>query len=138
MTVAYTFGWRKPEVLDLKKHQYNSQDETLRLDPGTTKNGEGRVVKLTSELRAMPGGLGSRDRAKAERVIPWLFPHLEGARRAADFGPAEGLGVGSRPRWSLMGHWEGRRPRAREAAALCGRPRQGIAEPVAGSPRWRS
>jgi integrase len=53
MTVAYTFGWRKPEVLDLKKHQYNSQDETLRLDPGTTKNGEGRVVKLTSELRAM-------------------------------------------------------------------------------------
>jgi hypothetical protein len=44
----------------------------------------------------------------------------------------------SRPRWSLMGHWEGRRPRAREAAALCGRPRRGIAGPVAGSPRWRS
>jgi integrase len=43
MTIAYTFGWRKREVLDLTKHQYNSRDGTLRLDPGTTKNGEGRV-----------------------------------------------------------------------------------------------
>jgi hypothetical protein len=33
--------------------RYNSQDETLWLDPGTNKNGEGRVVKVTSELRAM-------------------------------------------------------------------------------------
>src|SRR5262249_41517200 len=44
----------------------------------------------------------------------------------------------SRPRWSLTGHWGGRRPRAQEAAALCGQPRRGIAGPVAGSPRWRS
>jgi hypothetical protein len=33
MTVTYTFGWRKREVLDLKKHLYNSQDGTLRLEP---------------------------------------------------------------------------------------------------------
>jgi len=82
MTVAYTFGWRKREVLDLKKHQYSSQDGTLRLDPGTTKNGEGRVVKVTSELRAMLDAQVARVREierKAERVIPWLFPHLEGA-----------------------------------------------------------
>jgi hypothetical protein len=26
MTVAYTFGWNKREVLDLKKRLYNSQD----------------------------------------------------------------------------------------------------------------
>ena len=102
MTVAYTFGWRKPEVLDLKKHQYNSQDETLRLDPGTTKNGEGRVVKLTSELRAMPGGLGSRDRAKAERVIPWLFPHLEGALAGSGFRTRGRLG--SRKPAALVAH----------------------------------
>jgi integrase len=82
MTVAYTFGWRKREVLDLKKHQYSSQDGTLRLDPGTTKNGEGRVVKVTSELRAMLDAQVARIREierKGERVIPWLFPHLEGA-----------------------------------------------------------
>jgi integrase len=82
MTVAYTFGWRKREVLDLKKHQYNPKDATLRLDPGTTKNGEGRVVKVTSELQAMLDAQVARVREierKAERVIPWLFPHLEGA-----------------------------------------------------------
>src|SRR5262249_34034546 len=82
MTVAYTFGWRKREVLDLKKHQYNSQDGTLRLDPGTTKNGEGRVVKVTPELRALLDTQVARVRElerRLERVIPWLFPHLEGA-----------------------------------------------------------
>src|SRR5262249_20173141 len=82
MTVAHTFGWRKREILDLKKHQYNSHDGTLRLDLGTTKNGEGRVVKLTSKLRALLDAQVARPREierKAERVIPWLFPHLEGA-----------------------------------------------------------
>jgi integrase len=80
MTVAYTFGWRKREVLDLKRHHYNDQDGTLRLDPGTTKNREGRVVRLTPELRAMLNGQVARVRGlerKAERVIPWLFPHLD-------------------------------------------------------------
>jgi integrase len=80
MTVAYTFGWRKREVLDLKRHQYSAQDETLRLDPGTTKNREGRVVRITPELRAMLDAQVARVRElerKAERVIPWLFPHLD-------------------------------------------------------------
>jgi integrase len=82
MTVAYTFGWRKREVLDLKKGQYNAKEGTLRLDPGTTKNREGRVVRVTSELRAMLDAQIERVRElerKAERVIPWLFPHLDGA-----------------------------------------------------------
>src|SRR5262249_32006638 len=38
LTVAYTFGWRKRELFDLKKHQYNSQDSTRRLGPATTQN----------------------------------------------------------------------------------------------------
>jgi integrase len=82
MTVAYTFGWRKREVLNLKRHQYNAQDGTLRLDPGTTKNRKGRVVHLTPELRAMLDAQVARVRElerKAERVVPWLFPHLDGA-----------------------------------------------------------
>ena len=81
-TVAYTFGWRKREVLDLRKGQYNAQDGTLRLDPGTTKNREGRVVRLTPELRAMLDTQVERVRGlerKTERVIRWLFPHLDGA-----------------------------------------------------------
>jgi integrase len=79
-TVAYTFGWRKREVLDLQKRQYSTQEGTLRLDPGKTKNREGRVVRLTPELRAMLDAQVARVRGlerKAERVIPWLFPHLD-------------------------------------------------------------
>jgi len=81
-TVAYTFGWRKREVLDLQKGQYSAQDGTLRLDPGTTKNREGRVVRLTPELRVMLDAQVERVRGlgrRAEQVIRWLFPHLEGA-----------------------------------------------------------
>ena len=54
---------------------------TLRLDPGTTKNGEGRVVYLTPELRALLAEQLERvDRlAKtASRIIPWVFPHRRG------------------------------------------------------------
>jgi len=81
-TVACTFGWRKREVLDLQKGQYSAQDGTLRLDPGTTKNREGRVVRLTPELRVMLDAQVERVRGlgrRAEQVIRWLFPHLEGA-----------------------------------------------------------
>jgi len=75
MTVAYTFGWRKREVLDLKKHQYNSHDGTLRLDPGTTKNGEGRVIKVLSSSgrrKASVGGTSESGRYVAHR--PFVLP----------------------------------------------------------------
>ena len=81
MTVAYTFGWRKREVLDLERRQYDIQAGVLRLDPGATKNGEGRVVHLTSELRAMLGTQTAHlDRIERERgrEVRWLFPHLDG------------------------------------------------------------
>ena len=57
--------------------------ETLRLDPGMTKNGEGRVVYLTPELRGLLGEQLERvDQVgrKAGQIIPWLFPYLSGQR----------------------------------------------------------
>jgi integrase len=80
VTVAYTFGWRKREFLGLRRHQYDAAAGTLRLDPGTTKNKDGRVVRLTAELRAMLDVKVARVRElelKLGRVIPWLFPHLD-------------------------------------------------------------
>ena len=51
--IAYTYGWRmQSEVLALERRQVDLQSGTLRLDPGTTKNNEGRVVFLTPELKA--------------------------------------------------------------------------------------
>jgi integrase len=79
VTVAYTFGWRKREFLGLKKHQYDPIAGTLRLEPGTTKNQDGRLVRVTAELAAMLDAQVTRVREmelKLGRVVPWLFPHL--------------------------------------------------------------
>jgi len=70
--VAFTFGWRKREVFDLKKPQYDAKSGTLRLDPGKTKNREGRLIRLTPDLHAMLEAQAERVRAlekKLERVI---------------------------------------------------------------------
>jgi integrase len=80
VTIAHTFGWRVPsEVLTLERRQLDLEAGTLRLDPGTTKNGDGRVVYLTPELKAMLAGQVARVdvlQRQLGRIIPWLFPHL--------------------------------------------------------------
>jgi integrase len=50
---AYTFGWRKSEILGLTWERVDLAAGTVRLDPGTTKNKDGRTVVLTAELRAV-------------------------------------------------------------------------------------
>ena len=55
-----------------------------RLDPGTTKNGEGRVVYLTPELRVLLAQQLERvDRLSRQtgQIIPWVFPRLRGRRQ---------------------------------------------------------
>ena len=80
IAIAYTFGWRvRSEVLTLRRHQVDLKAGTLRLDPGTTKTGEGRVIYLTPELRGLLAQQLDRvDRVAKQlgRVIPWVFPHL--------------------------------------------------------------
>jgi integrase len=49
MEVAYTYGWRKSELLSRKVQHFDISERTLSLDPGETKNGEGRIVHLTGK-----------------------------------------------------------------------------------------
>jgi integrase len=80
VTIAHTFGWRVPsEVLTLERRQLDLKAGTLRLDPGATKNDDGRVVYLTPELKAMLTAQVARVDALQRtlgRIVPWLFPHL--------------------------------------------------------------
>jgi integrase len=43
---AYITGWRKDEILSLKWPQVDFKAGIVRLEPGTTKNDEARVVSL--------------------------------------------------------------------------------------------
>ncbi len=45
--IAYTYGWRKSEILELTWDQVDFAPGTVRLDPGSTKNRDGRTVILT-------------------------------------------------------------------------------------------
>jgi integrase len=77
VTFAYLTGWRIPsEVLTLTWSQVSFVEGNVRLEPGTTKNDEGRTFPLTAELRA----LLENQRADTEalqretgQIIPYVF-----------------------------------------------------------------
>lgn len=53
-TFAYLTGWRiDSEVLSLEWRQVDFNAGEVRLDPGRTKNGEGRTFPMTRELRQL-------------------------------------------------------------------------------------
>ena len=80
VTLLHTFGWRnQSEVLTLERRQVDLDAGTLRLDPGTTKNDEGREVYLTPDLKGLLTAQVARVEAlqrRLGRILPWLFPHL--------------------------------------------------------------
>ena len=52
--LAYALGWRmQSEVLSLQRRQVDLEAGTLRLEPGTTKNDEGRVVTFAGRQSAI-------------------------------------------------------------------------------------
>jgi integrase len=50
VTFAYHSGWRKSEILSLTWDRVDFEQETVRLDPGETKNEEGRTLYMNEEL----------------------------------------------------------------------------------------
>jgi integrase len=47
LALGYTYGFRKAELLNMRVGQVDLLGRTIRLNPGETKNGEGRIVTLT-------------------------------------------------------------------------------------------
>ena len=50
LELGFTYGWRHAELLGLRVRQVNLATGTIRLDVGTTKNGEGREVMMTAKV----------------------------------------------------------------------------------------
>jgi integrase len=81
VSIMYFFGWRRSEVMALQLSQIDLEAGTLRLEPGTTKNQEGRVVYLSPELKALVSAQITRVKLLSRRlgrVLPQLFVHLQG------------------------------------------------------------
>jgi hypothetical protein len=79
---AYITGWRiHDEIFTRQKHHADLKGRGwLRLDPGETKNGEGRNFPFTARLREIIERQFERTKALEKatgRIIPWLF-HCEG------------------------------------------------------------
>jgi integrase len=66
----------------------------MRLDPGETKNGDGRTFPLTGELLAVLRAQHARVKALGKalgRIVPHVFPYFSGrfrGERVGDFGKA--------------------------------------------------
>jgi len=78
---AYLTGWRTlSEVLPLQWSQIDFEAETVRLEPGTTKNKRARIFPMTAELRQ----LLQEQRDKHGELLkngadcPWVFPYNGG------------------------------------------------------------
>lgn len=79
---AYETGWRiDSEILTRQRHHVDLKAGWLRLDPGETKNNEGRMFPLTPRLRQVLEVQIARTEALQKatgQIIPWLF-HRDGS-----------------------------------------------------------
>lgn len=65
LATAYSFGFRKGELLQLRVRQVDFLNRTIRLNAGETKSGDGRTIKMTQDvfvlLQACVSGKGPDD-----------------------------------------------------------------------------
>jgi integrase len=82
ITAGYNTGWRTyAELLSRHWRHVDFDAGFLRLDPGESKNGEGRMFPLTPELRTALEAQRERVRDLEQlsgRIIPHVFIHHDG------------------------------------------------------------
>ena len=89
---AFVTGWRTPsEILPLEWRQVDMKAGEVRLDAGTTKNGEGRVFPITVELRRILGAqqeIAKTVKREHGTIVRHVFCYTKGAK--AGQGVTEG------------------------------------------------
>jgi integrase len=53
LEIYYTYGWRKSELIRMRVNQIDLKARVIRLEPGTTKNREGREVFMTDTVHML-------------------------------------------------------------------------------------
>ena len=80
VTFAYKTGWRLSEITGLTWDRVDLDNGIVTLNPGETKNDEGRTVYLDEELLEMFTAR-SENRKKSSCILPYVF--LNEAERIA-------------------------------------------------------
>jgi integrase len=87
ITFGYYTGWRITEILNLQWRQVDLDAAEVRLDPGSTKSGEGRVIYLDGELldtmREQRAWAADLQRDWGE-IVPWVFVNPETGEQVRD------------------------------------------------------
>lgn len=82
LMLGYYSGWRRSEITDLQWRQVDLQAGIVRLDPGTTKNKDGRLFPfkhlpdVDKMFRAQRKLTDAAQKASG-KIIPWVF-HRDG------------------------------------------------------------
>jgi len=83
-TFAYKAGWRRSEIENLTWSQVDLHQGIVRLEPGETKNSEGRTVYMDEELKEVFQNQWE-SRKKGKKIIPFVFPNQDGTDKIKDF-----------------------------------------------------
>jgi len=77
ISFAYVTGWPMPsEIFTLQWRRVDFEAGVARLEPGTTKSREGRVIPFNDEPRAVleaRRALTAQLQRRTGRIIPWVF-----------------------------------------------------------------
>jgi integrase len=79
---GYLTGWRLSEVLKLEWRNIDLKANEIRLDVGSTKNKDGRVIVMPQELRDLIDQQFTKheDLRRAGTLCPWVFFRKNGLR----------------------------------------------------------
>lgn len=115
-TFAYKTGWREAEITDLTWSQVDLGEGIVRLEPGTTKNDDGRSIYLDNELQEIFKGQ-FQERKRAGKLCEYVFPNAEGTGQIKNFRHCwneacrkVGLGYGYRLGCNYVEKWQGKLP----------------------------
>jgi integrase len=116
VTFAYRTGWREAEITNLTWSQVDLDGGIVRLEPGTTKNDDGRTVYLDGELQIIFKNQ-SEERKRAKKLTEYVFPNQNGTGQIKDFRHkwneacrSVGLGFGYRLEKEYVAKWQGKLP----------------------------
>jgi integrase len=73
LEVGYIYGWRIGELLAMRVSQVDVVSGVIRLEPGTTKNDDGREVQMTDRVRHL-----LRECVRGKSAVDHVFTRTDG------------------------------------------------------------